>query len=289
MKNFSFNLCYTLFFTVTILHMQQLCSQSRYTLAPTDDTEDTKAEGEDDGDDVIGSKLRAPSLFTATRTRSSTAYTPLTASEEINLNNFMQEADGTEGDLQTVPLESGFTAFQCAARGLGEELKMLLKSNPKLIHSRNSNAETLAIVAAKHGQKHILNIVLAYDIDLYATDRSMMTALMHAAAWVGIYSGSWAHPCSEDHREDLVSALLRKLNETPKSRLNQQDNRGQTALIHAARHNNQEAVKELLAAGASADIKDFAGQTALAHAKKEGHKEIVALLKGKTGCRCCVM
>ena len=260
--------------------MQQLCSQSRYTLASTDDAED-------DGDDVIGCNLRALSLSTATHTRStrsSTAYTPLTASEEIDFNDLMKEAEGTEGDLQTVSLESGLTAFQCAARGLGRELTELLKSNPKLVNSRNGNAETLAIVAAKHGQTHILNIVLAYDINFYATDISGMTVLMHAAAWV--YSGTWAHSSLEDRREDLVSVVLK---ENPSLRLNQRDNRGQTALIHAARSNNQEAVKQLLAAGASADIKDNTNQTALAHAKKEGYKEIVALLKGKTGCRCCVM
>ena len=64
--------------------------------------------------------------------------------------------------------------------------------------------------------------------------------------------------------------------------VNTVDEYGDTPLMLAAEHREDDVVKALIEAGADVNAKDKNGKTALDYARENGYDEIVGLLEGKT-------
>ena len=62
------------------------------------------------------------------------------------------------------------------------------------------------------------------------------------------------------------------------SDINETNNYGWTALMHAARNGDSELVKLLISKGAQVDLQDDSGWTALMRAARKGYVEIVETL-----------
>ena len=67
--------------------------------------------------------------------------------------------------------------------------------------------------------------------------------------------------------------------------LDLQDRYGRTALTNAATYNNLETVQELIRAGAALDVQNDSGRTALQITRENGHTKIATLLR-EAGARC---
>jgi ankyrin repeat protein len=57
-----------------------------------------------------------------------------------------------------------------------------------------------------------------------------------------------------------------------------QNEKGETALMHAAYFNDADVVSALLAAGADAALKDSRGKTALKYAEENGNRDLIEKL-----------
>lgn len=80
---------------------------------------------------------------------------------------------------------------------------------------------------------------------------------------------------ARDGKVDTVKELLT----TPGIDVNATDERGDTALIEAARFGHDHVARALLAAGANLKARDKEGKTPLMLAMAGGHDEVVAALK----------
>jgi ankyrin repeat protein len=80
---------------------------------------------------------------------------------------------------------------------------------------------------------------------------------------------------ARDGKVDTVKELLT----TPGIDVNAKDERGDTALIEAARFGHDHIAQVLLAAGANLKVRDKDGKTPLMIAIAGGHDEVVAVLK----------
>ncbi|WBA83425.1 ankyrin repeat domain-containing protein [Endozoicomonas sp. GU-1] len=140
-------------------------------------------------------------------------------------------------------------------------LTELLNFAGALIHVRNKQGLTLAMVAAKNGQIDCLKAILAMNvINVNERDKTGTTALMHAA---------------EYGQTNCLEELLREEKIDP----NAQSNTGWTALMHAARNGKTDCLLALLKKqGIDANLPDIDGWTPLMSAARYGHGDCVEAL-----------
>lgn len=76
------------------------------------------------------------------------------------------------------------------------------------------------------------------------------------------------------HRSDMIELLILQ-----GARINQTDNWGRTALIHATQSDHSDAIATLVAAQADLEIRDRSGKTALMHAEASQNQPIIQYLQ----------
>ena len=111
--------------------------------------------------------------------------------------------------------------------------------------------------------------------DVNAKDSEGHTPLRIASSKYG------AHRPSDEESFHLVCLLLRYGLERRcwrKIRINDRDNKGNTALMMAARNDAKKIVKKLCDHGADVTLKNDKGYTALMRAKKHGYTETARIL-----------
>ncbi|WP_163369500.1 ankyrin repeat domain-containing protein [Endozoicomonas acroporae] len=140
-------------------------------------------------------------------------------------------------------------------------LTELLNVAGVLIHVRNKQGLTLAMMAAKNGQIDCLKAILAMNvINVNERDNTGTTALMHAA---------------EYGQTNCLEELLKEEKIDP----NAQSNAGWTALMHAARNGKTDCLLALLKKqGIDANLPDINGWTPLMSAARYGHGDCVEAL-----------
>ncbi|WP_180966352.1 ankyrin repeat domain-containing protein [Endozoicomonas acroporae] len=140
-------------------------------------------------------------------------------------------------------------------------LTELLNVAGVLIHVRNKQGLTLAMMAAKNGQIDCLKAILAMNvINVNERDNTGTTALMHAA---------------EYGQTNCLEELLKEEKIDP----NAQSNAGWTALMHAARNGKTDCLLALLKKqGIDANLPDIDGWTPLMSAARYGHGDCVEAL-----------
>ncbi|KAI1721351.1 KAP family p-loop domain-containing protein [Ditylenchus destructor] len=186
----------------------------------------------------------------------------------------------------TITSSNNFEYFNMVEAGQVPNLP--IASAGLVANVRNSNGETLLIVAARCGHANVVEHLLT-EIDVEETDHDGWTALLDAAhhgypkvakllldAGAGVDQPDlmgwtplmWA--CYKNHPE-VVEVLL-----TAKAHINivgEED--GLTPLIIASGRGYTEVVRKLLAGGAQVNTSDKFGSTALIWAARKGYLEII--------------
>lgn len=151
--------------------------------------------------------------------------------------------------------DQGDTALMKAAAKGNESIVVALLAAGARPNEKNEHGETALMKAAENGQAAILKFLLDPDSVGKAADE----LLKKAGVEIKLGASGLARG------ETLVNA---------------QDDKGQTALIRAARKNQSEAVSILLRPSANPLLKTKDGATALFIAVNEGHLDTVKVLAG---------
>ncbi|MEC4003914.1 ankyrin repeat domain-containing protein [Flavobacterium sp. SUN052] len=148
--------------------------------------------------------------------------------------------------------------FNVARKGTLDEIKVLVKENPKVVNSVNDRGSSMLILACYTGNNEVAKFLLENNCDVnYVSDNG--TALMAAVVKGNI---------------EMVKFILSK-----KANVNLTDTNGITALIYAVQFKNVEIIKLLLQNNADKKIIDKNGKTAFEYAVFSGNEEIINLLK----------
>jgi ankyrin repeat protein len=169
---------------------------------------------------------------------------------------------------------------------------------PQLTPEAQIETDRLLILAAKANDVAKVSELIAAGGDVNAKDYIQDSAFLYAGAEgfnevlqltlaagadvrsINRYGGTALIPASEHGHTDTVRILIAA--GVPVDHVN---NLGWTAMQEAILLNNggpnqQDVVRQLLAAGANPDIRDPQGRTALENAERLGFTEIAALIRG---------
>jgi ankyrin repeat protein/beta-lactamase regulating signal transducer with metallopeptidase domain len=155
-------------------------------------------------------------------------------------------------------LRPGDPIHDTAKTGDLAKVKAMLKDNPDLISSKDSEGKTPLHVAALMGRKSVAELLLAKGSDVNAKNNNGETPL-HVAAMEGY--------------KDLVEVLA-----ASKADVNAKANDGSTPLHVAAQNGNKNVAEVLLANKADVNDKNRIGHTPLHEAVTKGNQDVVELL-----------
>jgi ankyrin repeat protein len=190
--------------------------------------------------------------------------------------------------------------FACAYLGKAADAEILLKRSPELARATTRDGMTALHYAAQAGHFDMAGILLRYHADVNARDNRGRTALVEAC-----HGGPWkSEPAEEiiqlllDHNAhiDLFTAAAMGRTGPIESILNRDgrlidspDEKGKTALFHAARNNRFAAVKLLVERGADVNRSDAVGIAALHRTSQECSDELIQYLidHGADAHLCC--
>ena len=158
---------------------------------------------------------------------------------------------------------SGCTLLLIAAEHGHKELVELLLKRGAEADARDSGGGTALMVAAAKGHERVAEMLLRHGAGISLQDREGGNALMSAAA--------------KGH-ERVVEMLIQHGAE-----INLQDSDGHTALMFATRYGHPAVVLRLLRTGADMTLRTEEGKTALQIAKEEGHTECVEAFRTYLG------
>jgi ankyrin repeat protein len=190
--------------------------------------------------------------------------------------------------------------FACAYLGKATDADILLKQNPDLARATTRNGMTALHYAAQAGHFDVADVLIRYHSDVNALDHRGGSALMEAS-----HGGPWkSEPAEEiiqlllDHnaqvnlfqaaamgRTGLIEAIL----DRDGGLIDSLDDRGRTALFHAARNNRFAAVKLLVERGADVNRSDAVGIAALHRTSHGCSDELIQYLidHGADAHLCC--
>ena len=199
-------------------------------------------------------------------------------------------------------LEHGAVAdiFACAYLDRATDADALLGRDPDLARATTRDGMTALHYAARAGHTDVVDVLLRHHADVNALDHRGGTALMEAC-----HGGPWkSEPAEEiiqlllDHgaqldlfqaaatgRTDLIASIL----DRDGSLIDTADNRGRTALFHAAHNNRFAAVKLLVERGADVNRSDAVGIAALHRTSGQCSDELIQYLidHGADAHLCC--
>ncbi len=170
-----------------------------------------------------------------------------------------------------------------AQRGDLAKVKALLKDNPELVFSKDTNGVTPLHFAAGFGHLDVVALLLANKADVNASNQG--TTPLHAAVLnqhkevADLLVASNAQVTIFDAAGggylEKARALLK---ENPNLVFAKDNNSGSTPLHLAARNDHKDVAELLLANNVNVDAKNLNAQTPLDLAALGGHKDMVELL-----------
>jgi ankyrin repeat protein len=184
--------------------------------------------------------------------------------------------------------------FQAVEEGNEGEVARLLDEDPALLEKAGHEGVTAYLLAAKHGQLGVMQLLIQRGADANAPGSGSGDTALHLAAWEGqeqaaaflLGQGAQSTHRGEDGATPLILAcdkghlgVLRMLvHHLGKQELEATDKEGLTALHYAALCGNEECVSFLLGQGAQANSRDKDGTTPSILACEKGHMGVVRLL-----------
>ena len=190
--------------------------------------------------------------------------------------------------------------FACAYLGKATDADVLLKRNPDLARATTPDGMTALHYAARAGHTDVVDVLLRHHSDVNALDNRGRTALMEAC-----HGGPWKlEPAEEiiqmllDHgaQIDLFqsaatgrTSLIESILDRDGGLIDRPDDRGKTALFHAAHNNRLAAVKRLVERGADVNRCDAVGIAALHRTSGQCSDELIQYLidHGADAHLCC--
>jgi ankyrin repeat protein len=154
----------------------------------------------------------------------------------------------------------GGTALMYAATSGDPETVALLLSHGAAVNAKAVNGWTAVTLASAKGYSIIVRRLLDAGADANAADLYGWTPLMRAV---------------EEDRPEVVRVLL----QDKSVRVNARDDRGETALHHAAAAGSLAIARLLIVRGADTRSTDMAGRTPAMVAKAEGHAQLADFLR----------
>ena len=148
--------------------------------------------------------------------------------------------------------------FDIARNGTAELARNLLKTDPQVFNTVNSEGFSPLILACYRKNNEVAKVIIANNGDINLVS-PMGTALMASVVKSNL---------------EIAQLLLEK-----NADLNAIDKNKTTALIYAVQFKNAEMVKLLLKHKADKTLKDSNGKTAFEYAAFSGNQEIIDLLK----------
>jgi ankyrin repeat protein len=148
--------------------------------------------------------------------------------------------------------------LRAAGNGDLQETRLLLKHNPNLVFTKNSEGFTALHYAAFHGYTEVAKLLLAEKADVNAKTSRGGTPLQYAV-WYG--------------HEETVQLLL-----SSNADVDVRGEIGGTPLYDAAAKGQIEQVRMLLAAKADVNARTLRGYTALSVAASDGREDVARLL-----------
>jgi cytohesin len=156
-------------------------------------------------------------------------------------------------------LAFGGEIHDVARAGDLEKVQVLLTNTPDLVFSRDSDGETPLHLAAFMGHKETVELLLANNAEVNATNNYRRMPLHYAAG---------------HGRKEIVQLLLAN-----KAEVNASDKFRDTPLHNAAFNGSKEVVELLLAGKAEVNAKDRFGFTPLHMALDGKHQDVAELLR----------
>jgi ankyrin repeat protein len=208
--------------------------------------------------------------------------------------------------------------FAAIKAGEFERVKALVSADPALVNARSSTGESAILTAVYHGQKEIVNLLVARGATLTLFEAcaagefdrverlleggATVTAWsddgwtpLHLAAFFGhgkviellLVHGGDVHARSRNANGNTPLHAALAANQKMAAGLligvgadvNAVDAAGWRPLHLAAAHNNLDALKALIAQGADVSATNAEGLTPLAFARQRNHREAAALLQ----------
>jgi ankyrin repeat protein len=165
-----------------------------------------------------------------------------------------------------------------------EQVKALLKANPKLIYSRYESSQTLLIMATLGADTNMVKLLLDNKADINAGNYYGRTPIQYAADWDNKPFRQYEDMVNVmplDHVPKHMAVLELLL--ANKADVNAKDKEGRTPLHLAVQMDNKDAVELLLANKADVNAKTDAAVTPLHIALQKGYKDIADLLRQHGG------
>lgn len=156
--------------------------------------------------------------------------------------------------------QASLDIFDIARKGTVEQVKEVLKTNPKAFNVVNNDGYSPLVLACYRGNNEVAKLLIASGSDINGTSK-MGTPLMAA-----IVKGN----------NEIAKILIDK-----KADLNFADLSGMTALIYSVNFKNYEMVSALVKANVAIDFKDSKQKTALDYAILMDDDLLIELLKNK--------
>jgi ankyrin repeat protein len=158
--------------------------------------------------------------------------------------------------------ELDYTPLQWAAYYGYEESVATLSALGADVHSqRGKKGDRAAHIAAKHGFKSVLAILIKHDPKTIESKNNNQTRALHYAAWNG--------------HLDTVKYIL----QVAPQEIDQQDKYQYTPLHYAINRGYTDIAKFLVESGADTGLQNKAGYTPLSFARKKGFAEIESYLR----------
>lgn len=148
--------------------------------------------------------------------------------------------------------------FDVARKGTIEQVKEILKTNPKAFNVINNDGYSPLTLACYRGNNEVAKLLIENGSDINGNSK-MGTPLMASVVV---------------KNNDIAEFLIAK-----NANINAANENGFTALIYAAQFSNDKILKLLLKHNANKNIKDKEGKTAFEYAVFIGNEEIINLLK----------